>query len=217
MSPTLIMTSNLPLNLMKHLSKNYKDEFDNNSNVFSQEMISAFERSMENIGYEIISNIPLLSLSSDLPDIDICLIDRERHQVMLCEFKWTIPPADPSEVRDKASLEKHALSQLERLKSFFNEYPNELADILKIEKINDIYFIGIFENHVGTDLMFNEELPIADYRVFCRMLNEKENLGGVFQALSRRDYLPRENIDFQSTNEENIIGSYKIIWTGYIG
>ena len=40
LAPTLITTNNLGRNLLKHLAKNYKDEYDRNSGVFADSMIS---------------------------------------------------------------------------------------------------------------------------------------------------------------------------------
>jgi hypothetical protein len=89
LAPSLVTTSNLGRNCLKHLAKNYKDEYDDNSHVFEEHMINQFRQKVDRNYFKIITNTKI-SGQPDLPDIDVCLIDEQRTEMMVCEFKWTI-------------------------------------------------------------------------------------------------------------------------------
>ncbi len=215
--PTLINTNNLGRNLLKHLSKNYKAEFDNISNTFSESLVKYFNDSMNGRFFSIISNKRIPGKDT-LPDVDLCLIDKTKKQVMICELKWTIPPAEPSEILAKIETEEKAIDQLSKLRDYFIHNPHKVREIFEIDfdvSIEDVFYIGVFKNHVGRDSSFNRELPIVEYSILCNLLDEKESLSEAYKEIQNRTYLPTEGKDFDVVAETYPIGDYEIIWSGY--
>ncbi|MDR4498511.1 MAG: hypothetical protein MRK02_11420 [Candidatus Scalindua sp.] len=216
LAPTLITTSNLGRNLLKHLANNYSDEYDRNSGVFADNMISEFCKSIKRKHFEIFPNLKIPD-NKELPDIDICLLDERNQQVMLCEFKWTIPAAEPYEVFEKREREKKALDQLVLLKKYFRDNPTRISKVLNYNekiKCDNMFFIGVLKNCVGTAFMFNKDIPIVEYSIFCKLLNESKSLEETVKCIRERKFLPKKNVDFEVKNLEYEIGKFKIIWEG---
>jgi hypothetical protein len=217
LSPTLITTSNLGRNLLKHLASNYSDEYDRNSGVFADNMISEFCKSIKRKYFQIYPNL-IIPDKEELPDIDICLLDEKNQQVMLCEFKWTIPAAEPYEILEKREREKRALDQLGLLKEYFRDNLTTISKILKYDEriaYDNMFFVGVLKNCVGTAFMFNKDIPIVEYSIFCKLLNENESLEEVFKCIRERKFLPKKDVDFKTKDIECEIGKFKIIWGGY--
>lgn len=217
LTPTLITTNNLGRNLLKHLAKNYKDEYDRNSGVFEDSMISEFCNSIKRKYFRIYPRLKIPD-NKELPDIDVCLMDEANRQVMFCEFKWTIPAAEPSEVMEKQEIEKKALSQLGLLKKYFYNQPTKIAKVLKVDnsmKFDKMFFVGVLKNFVGNAFMFNKDIPLIEYTIFCKLLNENTSLEEVFNYIKERKFLPKANIDFRWIDMESVIGKFKISWGGY--
>lgn len=218
LAPTLIATNNLSRNLLKHAANNYKDEYDCHSYVFAQHMLEMFKEKMSSNYFDIKTNINIPA-RKDLPDIDLCLIDAGRQEIMFCECRWTIPAADPKEVADKIDLAKEKLKQAGRLREFIFANRDKICDIVKTDgKIifKNIYFTVIFQNHVGSASTFIEEIPTVDMRIFMKLLGDNNSLSDVFNELKIRQYLPKEDIDFTIVEDDYKIGDYKIIWTGFL-
>ncbi len=153
-----------------------------------------------------------------MPDIDICLLDKENQQVMLCEFKWTIPAAEPYEILEKREKEEKALDQLVLLKEYFRDNPTKISKVLSYDGqivYDNMFFVGVLKNSVGTAFMFNQDIPIVEYSIFCKLLNENESLEEVFKCIRERKFLPKKNVDFETKNIEHKIGKFKIIWGAY--
>lgn len=216
LAPTLITTSNLGRNLLKHLANNYSDEYDRNSDVFEDNMILEFCKSIKRKYFEIFSKLKIPD-NKRLPDIDICLLDERNQQVMLCEFKWTIPAAEPYEVLEKREREKKALDQLGLLKEYFHDNPTKISKILNYNGqivYDNMFYVGVLKNSVGTAFMFNRDIPIVEYSIFCKLLNENGSLEEVFKCIRERKFLPKKNVDFEAKKIECEIGKFKIIWEG---
>lgn len=216
LSSALIITNDLGRNLLKYLANNYKDEYDRNSSVFEDCMISEFKTTMEE-GYFKIFTKGRIPSNNKMPDIDVCLIDKNRQQAMICEFKWTIPAAEPAEIQNKVEIEKKALSQLSLLKEYFHNQPNKITEVFNIgepTELKKLFFVGVLENCAGTASTFNKNTPIIEYTIFCKLLKEKKSLEVVFKEIKERNYLPKINIDFKYIDIECVIGKFKIIWGG---
>lgn len=136
---------------------------------------------------------------------------------MLCEFKWTIPAAEPYEILEKREKEEKALNQLGLLKEYFRDNPTKMSEILNFDwqiVYENIFFVGVLENYVGTASMFNKDIPMVEYSIFCKLLNKNESLEEVFKCIRERKFLPKKNIDFETKDIECEIGKFKIIWGG---
>ncbi len=215
-APTLIRTNDLSRNLLKHLANNYSDDYDCKSDVFAENMISGFCRSMNGKYFDIYPNLEITD-NEKLPDIDICLLDERNNQAMICEFKWTIPAAEPYEILEKREKEKKALDQLGLLKEYFRNNPTKIPEVLNDNSqilFDNIFFVGVLKNCVGTAFMFNKDIPIVEYSIFCKLLNENESLEEAFICFRERKFLPNKNIDFESIKIEHKIGKFKILWGG---
>ena len=101
------MTNNLSRNLLKHLARNYRDEFDIHSYVFEENMLEKIKEKITR--YDVKTKIKIPS-EKRIADIDACLIDKSRQEIMFCECRWTIPAADPSEVAEKINIEKEKMN-----------------------------------------------------------------------------------------------------------
>ncbi len=214
LAPNLITSSDLGRNLLKHLASNYSNEYDRNSDVFANNMISEFYKTIKSQYFEIYPNLKIPD-NKKLPDIDIFLLDKRNKQVMLCEFKWTIPAAEPYEILEKREKEKKALDQLGLLKEYFRDNPTKISKVLNYDGqivYDNMFFVGVLKNCVGTAFMFNKDIPIVEYSIFCKLLNENESLEEVFKCIKERKFLPKINVDYESKDIEHEIGKFKIIW-----
>ncbi len=218
LAPSIITTNNLSRNLLKHLAKNFKNDFDKSSNVFEDDLIANFTATMIGSYFRIFSK-KKISDKKTLPDIDVCLIDEKRKQVMFCEFKWTIPAAEPSEILEKREVERKASSQLKMLKEYFVNFPCKIAEVFDLDDkkliFEKYFFVGVLKNCVGTAFMHTEEFSMIEYSLFCKFLNEKTSLEEVFVKIKNRSFLPRKGTDYELTTNEIKMGEFKISWTGY--
>lgn len=215
-SPNLLITNNLSRNFVKHLAKNYREEFDGNSGAFAEDMLNKIKNSIENDN--ILIKINLALPEKELPDIDLCLVDEERREVMLCECRWTIPASDPYEVAEKIDIEREKLSQMARLKKFISKNPENLSDFIKLARkitFKEIFYVIVFENHVGSAPTFNLDIPIIYISIFIDLINAYHSLSESHSAIKGREYLPKQDKDFKIKEEIHEIGKYKILWTGF--
>lgn len=212
-APALIASSMLPRNLLSHLSKNDKNEYDNNSHVFEDHMIKEFEQFAQNKKFKIRCRKKIGSLT----DIDVCLIDEDKDEVMLCEFKWTIPAADSNETANKMEIQKKAISQLKTIKKYVDNNEKTISDILDIKRIRkeNYFYVIVLKHCVGTDKCFEKQYPSVEYSILCRYLDENNSLQEIFRNLVERTYLPRIGIDYEEREIEDKIGNYIIKWSGY--
>jgi len=217
LAPTLITTSNLPRNLLKHLAKNYKEEFDKNSEVFADEMVEDLEKLVNTGQFKIVTKKKIPD-QHGLPDIDACLIDEINCEMMVCELKWTLPPADPSEIVDKMEIEKNALRQIKLLHAYFTENEQAVASVMGLTQAipkERMFFIIVVRDFVGTARNFNSAYPQVHYQIFDQLLREGLTLSKIKERISKRVFLPKEGIDYKTIEEKHVIGKYNIYWTGW--
>jgi hypothetical protein len=215
-SPNLLITNNLSRNFIKHLAKNYKGEFDSNSAAFADDMLNKIKTSIKKGNILIKTNINLPD--KKLPDIDLCLVDEQRQEIMLCECRWTIPAADPNEVAEKMDIEKEKLSQMARLKEFITTNSDNLSYFINLHNkitFKEICYVIVFENHVGSPLNLTSDIPIIDMRIFIDLINTNNSLSESHHAIKKCEYLPKKDIDFKIQEETHKIGKYKILWSSY--
>lgn len=207
-SPSLILTSNLTRNLLAHLARNYKDDFDRASSCFEGDMVERFKNVVKS-KYRYITRIDL-----GVSDIDVALIDEKNHQVMICEFKWTIPPAETFEVLGKLEKESKAREQLGKIKAYFDQDRSEAENLFKVDNA-EIFLVIVFENYVGRDESFDPSFPTVNYRIFCDLILKKQSLAEAYNEISQRSYLPVSGRDCEIICQELSFHEYKIIWQGF--
>lgn len=179
-------------------------------------MIHEFEDKVKLTNFRIRTKLRVPS-RQDLPDIDVCLIDEARREIMICEFKWTIGAAEPAEIIEKREKEVHAIEQLQKLKQCFTMEPTKLSEVvgMDISSLQSQYYVGVFSNYVGSGIRNDDGVPVVDFRIFCKYLIEQTTLASVYREISNRNYLPQVGTDLHLMEHEIRFGRFGIVWTHF--
>ena len=155
----------------------------------------------------------------DLPDVDICLIDESNSEMMIVEFKWTLPPADPWEIIDKMEIEEKALAQIKALSEYSKANEAIIGELMGSDCLipkERMYFLIVVKDFVGTARNFDSHFPEVHYQVFDRLMKSGTTLHEIAHHASERTFLPNEGVDYKTVAEEYVIDKYRVFWTGWM-
>jgi hypothetical protein len=151
---------------------------------------------------------------SDLPDIDLALIDDSEKVCILLELKWFLDPAEAKEIIEKSEEIAKGISQLLRLKRIINEQHAPLFERLGI---NSSYSFGVAlvsANWIGHAFVQNPEVAVIREDHLIKKSSATDSLADVISWLSRRSYLPEEGKHYEIVHTSPRVGKWEMEWYG---
>jgi hypothetical protein len=151
---------------------------------------------------------------SDLPDVDLAIIDDEQRACLVLELKAFIAPAEPREILEKSEEIQRGVSQIKNLQDAFRWDSKLLSQFLGNNDAYDVYFAVASESFIGTPDVQDESVPVIRSRHLIRRLLSEKSLPAVGKWLQARDYLPIEGQHFEVRDILASVGGWKIKWYG---
>ena len=156
-----------------------------------------------------------ISRSSKLPDIDLVIIDDAQKILLLCELKWFIEPAEIQEVVQKSEEIKTGIEQVNKLKNEFDEVKKCLDKKLTLDSIYKYVFVVISENFTGLSYVQDDNIAVINSAHLVSKIKKNESLKDLDKWLKRKDYLPVENIHYETHTNKYSLGKWSISHLGY--
>jgi len=151
---------------------------------------------------------------SDLPDIDLAMIDDTAKVCILFELKWFIEPAEIREVIEKTEELKKGVRQLLALNRAFEGNRKPFLTKLRIDTTYTLYLTLVSENWIGHNDAQNPEVAIIKLTHIIGKLNASQDLRKIGEWLQRRQYLPANAVDYEIMEMESTISSWTVTWYG---
>ena len=148
-------------------------------------------------------------------DIDLALIDRERKICLIMEMKWFIEPAETRECYDRSKELKKGVKQALKIKNAYANSDQKLVkEILNIEPDYEFLTIVVSKNWIGHSNVQHPEVPIIKSGDLIKNLESSKSLRKTIAWLTRRDYLPKIEKDFDVHYIDIEVGKWKSKWYG---
>ncbi|HEY0377242.1 MAG TPA: hypothetical protein VGC87_09815 [Pyrinomonadaceae bacterium] len=151
---------------------------------------------------------------SDLPDIDLALIDDSEKVCILIELKWFLDPAEAKEVVEKSEEIAKGISQLLLLKQAIYEGYSPIFECLGIDLSYSVNLTLVSVNWIGHASVQNPEVAVVREDHLIEKLSVTSRLFEVSSWLSERQYLPEEGKHYEIINTSPRVGNWKMNWYG---
>jgi len=152
---------------------------------------------------------------NSLPDIDLAIVSESEKLVMIFELKWFIEPSEQRETIEKSKEISKGISQLIKLSNAKSTKPEILYEVLKVDGTYNFIFIVVSENIIGLGSVQNPEIPVINMSHLIKKFKQVQSLIQLSKWLTRREYLPSENIHFKSVEILSKIGQWEVRWWGH--
>lgn len=156
----------------------------------------------------------IIPSATGLPDIDLALIDDAERTCIFLELKWFIEPADPREVIEKSEEIMKGIAQLLKLSAALNQDAQLFFETLDVDSTYKFAFVVVSENSIGMSFVQDPRIPVVRQTHFTRKLNSLKSLRIASDWLSRREYLPVEDRDYEIVEKTWTVGKWGIQWYG---
>jgi hypothetical protein len=151
---------------------------------------------------------------SDLPDIDLAVIDDAGKVCILFELKWFIEPAEIREVIEKTEELKKGVRQLIALKRAFEDNHHPLLGKLRIDATYALYLVLASENWIGHSNAQHPEVSIIKTAHIIGKLEASRDLRETGEWLQHREYLPINTAQYEVIETKSTINNWTINWYG---
>jgi hypothetical protein len=151
---------------------------------------------------------------SELPDIDLCIIDEDEHTCLVLELKAFIQPAEPREVLEKSQEIARGVTQITLLRDNIQNNPPILTDTIGIRATCRPFYAVATESFIGTPEVQSDSVPIVQAGHFVRRLLASGSLSALCSWLASKSYLPVEGTHFEMHEVCAQVGRWKVQWHG---
>lgn len=192
-----ILESNMERNIISLYARKEKKRFDKESKVFEYHMVESIEKNIIN-KYRYEKNFKIRVLKKD-QEYDFIIIDQDNKVIVIVELRWMIQPADPREISRRISACREKVDKVKEKKKFFLngiEFFEERLDIKGLDEY-ELHGLIVLDGY-GGEYSGNESIPITTLEVFNLSLANCKNLRLVYQSLKSLEWLPQENVFFES-------------------
>jgi hypothetical protein len=165
-------------------------------------------RNVKELGYDAIHG------NLDNTDLDIAIIDRSEKVCVCIELKWFISPAEIREVNEKSEELIIGIGQAKKLLKLYKNNDSRLANLIKIDNSYNLFFFVGSKNWIGFEEVQDVEIPIVNMRIFLEKLIENRNLKMTANWFSKRQFLPKEGIDYEIVPVNLELGKWRCNWYG---
>lgn len=212
--PFLILTSNWARNLLTLHARADPASFDPQSHMFEQLMI---ERLQDGVRSDWVAwpnrNLPVGRSSEE---IDLVLVEKATHTVLLCEARWMIQPGDIREVLQRKSVCRDKVAQALRKREAVRADIKHVAASLSLNQDATwaVEAVVIIDNFGGTPSPVGD-IPIVHRKVFAEAVRSAPSLAHLHRAFASSTWLPRAGADYERVYEAVDLGGVEIELPGF--
>jgi hypothetical protein len=152
--------------------------------------------------------------ASELPDIDLAVIDSNEKVCIVIELKWFIDPAESRELIEKSEEIEKGISQLSQLRLAFIQHDKRLLECLQLDSSYKMAFVLVSENWIGDESEQVAEIPVIREYHLTQKLTKTKSLSETITWLMNRNYLPAENIHYRVVETRPTVGKWTTHWYG---
>ena len=152
---------------------------------------------------------------SELPDIDLAIIDEEQRSALVLELKSFIGPAEPREILDKSQEIRKGINQAIRLKeAFHSAASSDTLICAQIPRDYSLCFAVASESFVGMASVQHESVPVVRTDHLIHRFRAGRTLPQICEWLQTRAYLPIEGAHYRVEDSIGQIGGWRVHWYG---
>lgn len=218
-APQLYLASRHERNLMSLLSKSYKCEYDQTTNILEEKLIKEIISKISTNNNFSITNNKKIKYENQSTDLDLAIYDTSCNYLLLVELKWVIQPSEVSEKISRFSTERKGILQISIVKEYakknFKDFWMRCFPNIKVPKNTKIIGCVAMKGFTGSNKNYNDEIPVIEESLLTRKLVRSKGLDDIYDWLQNRLYLPVEGIDYKLVETKNSVGPYNVIWNGY--
>ena len=153
---------------------------------------------------------------SNLPDIDLCIINDSEKACLLLELKWFIDPAEIREIMDRSKDINKGISQVCEFKKAFSNNHQPMLKRLKIDSSYRFEGIVVSKNWIGVDYIQSPEVPVIRAIHLIEKLKRAESFQSKLEWLKKRSYLPIREKHFKVRKKTATISKWNLKWSDSI-
>ena len=167
-------------------------------------MRERFKTDLPNKGFRFISG-----RVTNLPDIDLAIVNDSEKVCLLLELKWFIAPTVAREQIEKSEEIQKGIRQSLKFKQAFANNQRQLLDRLRIDSSYKLEGAVVSENWIGYGNVQSPEVPVIRANHLIEKLKASENLQFTMEWLKERKYLPKEGQHFKIVDGDTLaIGNW---------
>ena len=167
-------------------------------------MRERFKTDLPNKGFRFISG-----RVTNLPDIDLAIVNDSEKVCLLLELKWFIAPTVAREQIEKSEEIQKGIRQSLKFKQAFANNQRQLLDRLRIDSSYKLEGAVVSENWIGYGNVQSPEVPVIRANHLIEKLKATENLQFTMEWLKERKYLPKEGQHFKIVDGDTLaIGNW---------
>ena len=148
---------------------------------------------------------------TNLPDIDLAIVDDSEKTCLLLELKWFIAPTTARERIEKSQEIEKGISQVLKLKQAFMGNHEPLLVKLNIDSNYKLEGVVVSENWIGYGNVQSPKVPVIRADHLIEKLKVTKSLKSTIEWLKDREYLPKEGKHFEKVDGDTItIGDWSL-------
>lgn len=212
--PFLILTSNWGRNLLTLHARTDPASFNAQSHAFEQLMV---QRLQEGLRSDWIAwpnrNLPAGKSSEE---VDLVLVEKATHTILLCEARWMIQPGDIREVLQRKNVCREKVAQALRKREAVRANIKRVAASLGLDPTANwtVEALVVIDNFGGTPSPV-EGVPIVHRKIFAEAALSAPSLARLHPALASSAWLPRAGSDYKRVYDTVDIGGVEIELPGF--
>jgi hypothetical protein len=216
-SPSAVLLSNIPRNVLVLLTKMFSREY---STYTSGKEALLVANAREVLKDEIIAqNVKLPNWKgAGLPDIDLIFRGADDQLIVACEIKWQLSASSTREVVYRDEYLKKGIKQLLKIREFLLHH----RDFLRKRGIVDVdmavggaTFLLLCKGHLASESVFHDGILICDYDWFVRTVQER-GIEAALDGATSFSYLPKEGVDFVLQPLTIRFGKWRLSWLSMV-
>ena len=148
---------------------------------------------------------------TDLPDVDLTIVDDSEKTCLLLELKWFIAPTTARERIEKSEEIEKGISQVLKFKQAFTQDHRLLLNKLQIDSSYHFEGVVVSQNWIGYGNVQSPKVPVIRADHLIEKLKVTESLKSTMEWLKDREYLPKEGEHFEKIDGDTItIGDWSL-------
>lgn len=213
LSPTAILHSNFPRNVLVLLIRKFPKEYSAYTSG-REKVLAAAAKEILGVNW-IAAGVSLPKWKGrQLPDIDLLIKGTNQNPLLLCEVKWQLSGSSTREVINRDEYLKKGLRQLEAIREFLAAHPLFLQERNLIDRPTepkDLEFLLLCKGHLGSETIQSEGILKCDYDVFLRDIVHQGSEHAL-ELARKYSYLPKLGIDFTVEPKSVRFGRWRLSW-----
>lgn len=151
---------------------------------------------------------------TQIPDIDLAIINDKEKVCIFTELKWLIAPAEVREVIEKSEEIQKGIDQLLRISEAITQDSTPFLSTLSIDHDYRLYYLVVSDNTIGMGRIQHPQIPVIQKGHFIKKINMLGCLHRLIEWLSNRNYLPIEGKHYQVIYKDFTIDKWTLTWYG---